>query len=44
MKKRIVVALLFVMFAIALFTSCKGQDCPAYDDYKGQSASIALRQ
>jgi hypothetical protein len=42
MKKRLVVALMLAMFAMAVFSSCKGQDCPAYNDFKGKpSASIS---
>ncbi len=39
MKKRIVIAVLFVMFAISVFSSCKGQDCPAYGFNQGQAAA-----
>mgnify|MGYP006896937560 CR=1 FL=1 len=31
MKKRILIAVLFALFVATLFTSCKSQDCPTYD-------------
>lgn len=31
MKKRLLIALLFAMFVATLFSSCKSQDCPAYE-------------
>jgi len=41
MKKRIFVAIAFTLFAISLMSSCKGQDCPAYDEFKGKPAASA---
>ena len=31
MKKRILTAVILALFVATLFTSCKSQDCPAYD-------------
>jgi hypothetical protein len=31
MKKRILTAVLLTLFVVALFSSCKSKDCPAYD-------------
>ena len=41
MKKRVFIAVVFVLFAISVMSSCKGQDCPAYDEFKGKPAALA---
>ncbi len=41
MKKRVVIAVLFVMFAISVLSSCKSQDCPTYDSSKGFVSALA---
>lgn len=45
MKKRVIVGLILLLFAISIVSSCKSKDCPAYDDFKGEpAASISYKK
>jgi hypothetical protein len=38
--KRIVVAVVLALFAIAVLSSCKGQDCPAYSQTNIEQTTV----
>ncbi|MFO7829714.1 MAG: hypothetical protein R6V23_13910 [Bacteroidales bacterium] len=40
--KRIIVAVILSLFILAVLSSCKGQDCPAYGQGNIEQADVAV--
>ncbi|MGM0407671.1 MAG: hypothetical protein ACQERU_06785 [Bacteroidota bacterium] len=40
--KRIIVAVVLSLFIVAVLSSCKGQDCPAYSQADVEQTDIAV--
>lgn len=38
--KKIIVAVLLSFFAVAVLSSCRGQDCPAYDQANVEQTDV----
>jgi hypothetical protein len=38
--KKIIVAVVLALFAVAVLSSCKGQDCPAYSQTDVEQTSV----